>query len=53
MKYREYIKLNIFITACLFAMIVAAFAVMSFASSSLDASAQIDSSDGAILRKGA
>ena len=53
MKNTKNIKLNICMIALFFIMLMILFASSSYAASVPDASAQIDSSDGAILRKSA
>ena len=53
MKNRENLKLNICIISAFFALMLTAFASFSYAASVPDASGQIDSSDGAILRQSA
>ena len=51
MKNTGKLKLNICIIASLFALMITAFAASAFAASAPDASAQINSRDGAVLRK--
>ena len=53
MKRTNTIKLNIFVVTFFFALILVAFSYAAFAESVPSASGQINSSDGAVLRKSA